>query len=80
MKKVVTLTMEQAVELELILREAASTCKRQRENWERYAEETNPDGTPRLPYARGNAQILAESETRIAVLYELIDKAPYQKE
>lgn len=76
MKKTITLTDEQSVDLSLYLAMTTKYRKREREAWEELAAKKNPDGTLKFPNAPDNAAFWAQMEQSINVIRKIIDDAP----
>ena len=76
MKKVITLTHEQAVNLTSYILMTTNFRKGERESWEKLAAETGEDGKPAFPNAPGNAEFWANEERLLDDIRKIIDDAP----
>ncbi len=78
MKRIITLTHEQAVRLTSYLLMTTNYRKGEREAWERLATEKEPDGTPSFKNASSNAMFWAEMERDLEEIRKIIDDSPLQ--
>ena len=76
MKKIITLTHEQANNLICYLLMTTNYRKGEREAWERLATEKKPDGTPKFPNAPSNARFWEDTERELDEIRQIIDAAP----
>ena len=80
MKKIITMTLEQATTLVFYLLMTTNHRKGEREAWERLAAEKKEDGTPRFPNATSNAEYWMDLENEIEAIRKIIDDAPFLDE
>lgn len=70
--KTVTLTHEQWSTLCIYLLSTTQYRKGEQSAWEKLAQETNEDGTPRLRHAADNAQYWADMDEKLTKILKAI--------
>lgn len=78
MKKTITITHDQAINLEAYLLMTTKYRKGEIEEWQKLATEKTPDGNPKFPHAPNNVRYWEEIDREISEICNIISNAPLQ--
>ena len=77
MNVTINMTHEQACNLVCYLLMTTNYRHREREAWERLAEEQDENGEQKFPNAAKNAQFWADTDAELEQIIKIIDDAPW---